>query len=83
MPEAEWGRVAESTANSELWQSMRKNLQDLLPETLAALRREIMRSPETRNLPGSTVPGYFVRKSPHLGAGRAPQGMMGTVDVEF
>jgi hypothetical protein len=62
---------------------MRKNLQDLPPETLAALRREIMRSPETRNFPGSTVPTYFVKKSPHFGAGRAPHGMIGTVEVEF
>ena len=45
-----------------LWKSMSKNLQDLTPEVLAGLRREIIRLPETRNLPGSTVPDDFIAR---------------------
>ena len=32
---------------------------------------------------GESQPAYWFRKSPHFGAGSLPQGMIGTVEVEF
>lgn len=43
-----------------LWKSVSKNLEHLPPETLAALKRDIIRLPETRNLPSETVAGDFI-----------------------
>jgi D-ornithine/D-lysine decarboxylase len=43
-----------------LWKSISGRLKGLSPQTLADLRREIVRLPETRNLPEATAPGDYI-----------------------
>lgn len=43
-----------------LWKSVSSRLADLPPETLAALRQDIVKLPETRDLPAATAPGDLI-----------------------
>jgi diaminopimelate decarboxylase len=43
-----------------LWKAVSGRLPDLAPDTRAALRSDIVRLPETRDLPAATVPGDLV-----------------------
>jgi len=43
-----------------LWRTVSRRLVDLPPKTLAALREDIVRLPEARELPRETAPGDFI-----------------------
>jgi diaminopimelate decarboxylase len=43
-----------------LWRAVSDRLADLPPETLAALRADIVKLPETRDLPAATMPGDLI-----------------------